>query len=77
MPRAFSFSVDVLSVADEENNERSILEIADDAVVPHTKTVLADGSANERLGEFQRILLGAAPVEFRDESPLRVPRELL
>lgn len=63
-------------MSNKENDKSAILEIADNAVVAHAKAVLADSSADERLTVPQRVLLGAVPVEFSDQSLLHVPREL-
>lgn len=58
---------------DEENDERAVLEIADDTIVAHAKAVLADGSTHEGLSDLQWILLRAVPVELLGQLLLHIP----
>lgn len=72
----FLSPVDVLTMPDEENDKRVVLQITDDAVVAHAEAILADVQTDERFRELQRIWLSTVPVEFlKDASPC-VPRKL-
>ena len=47
----FSFPVEVFSMADEEDDERAVFAVADDAIVTDTEAILADVRPDERLCE--------------------------